>query len=191
MKKVALGPKIVVYPTPAFVVTTYDSVGKPNAMTVAWGSICCSEPPCIGVSMRKATYTYKNMIEKRAFVVNIASERYVKEVDFFGIVTGKRVDKFEATGLTPVKSEIVDAPYIQEFPFCLACKLLHTFELGLHTLFVGEIIDVMADEAVLNEDKTIEIEKVKPLIYAPEIKRYYGIGSMLGDGFAIGKGLKR
>jgi len=98
------------------------------------------------ISLRKATYSYGNIVERKAFTVNIPSEKYVKEADYFGTVSGRDVDKFKESGLTSVKSELVDAPYIQEFPLVLECKLIRTIEIGLHTQFIGEIMDVKADE---------------------------------------------
>lgn len=181
------GSRPVVYPAPVFVIGTYDNTGKANAMTVAWGGICCSQPACIGISLRKATYTYNNIMEARAFTVNIPSERYVKEADYLGIYSGRRHDKFTETGLTPVKGTVVNAPYIDEFPFILECSLLKTIELGLHTLFIGEIRDIKADESVITEGGLIDIEKVKPIVYAPELRGYFQIGGFLGRSFSIGK----
>ena len=186
MKK-SVGAKTILYPTPSVVVGTYDKAGRANVMTAAWAGICCSDPPCIGVSLRKATYTYGNIVERKAFTINIAQESYVKEVDYFGIVSGRKVDKFAATGLTPIKSDLVDAPYVAEFPFALECELIHTFEIGLHTQFIGRIIDIKADESVLNERGVPDIEKVRPLVFAPDIRRYYGLGAVLGEAFSIGK----
>ncbi|WP_342304342.1 flavin reductase family protein [Methanolobus sp. ZRKC5] len=184
MKK-SIGAKSLAYPTPAWVVGSYDMFGNANAMTAAWGGICCSEPPCISVSMRKATYTYTNIMEKEAFTINIPSEKYVKETDYFGMASGKDVDKFEKMGLTAVKSDLVYAPYIEEFPIVLECKLVQSFELGLHTQFIGEIVDIKADESVLNEKGNPEIQKIKPIIYSPE-RNYYGVGKLLGKAFSIG-----
>jgi len=186
MKK-SLGAKTILYPTPVLVIGTYDKSGKPNVMTAAWGGICCSSPPCVAVSLRKATYTYGNIMEQKAFTINIPSENYIKEADYFGIVSGKKKDKFSATGLTPVKSDIVHAPYVKEFPFILECKLLHTFEIGLHTQFIGEIMDIKADEAVLGENGLPNIEKIKPFMFVPDSGTYYGIGEYLGKAFSIGK----
>ncbi len=145
MKK-SLGAKTILYPTPVIIVGTYDDEGKPNAMTVAWGGICCSVPPCVAVSLRKATYSHGNIVKRQAFTVSVPSERHVKEADYFGIASGRNEDKFAVTRLTPVRSDLVDAPYVEEFPLVLECRLAHTFELGLHTQFVGEILDVKADE---------------------------------------------
>jgi len=125
MKK-SIGAKTIVYPTPVFIVGTYDKDGKPNVMNAAWAGICCSSPPCLAISLRKATYTYGNIVEQGAFTVSIPSQDFVREADYFGIASGRTEDKFFAAGLTPVKSELVNAPYVKEFPLILECKLLHT-----------------------------------------------------------------
>ncbi|MCE5194897.1 MAG: flavin reductase family protein [Nitrospiraceae bacterium] len=189
MKK-SFGPKTLIYPTPVWVIGTYDKEGKPNVMTIAWGGICCSKPPCVAVSMRKATYTHGNIMERKAFTVNVPSEAYVKEADYFGIVSGRDTDKFSATGLTPLKSEVVDAPYVKEFPMVLECKVINVVEIGMHTQFIGEIVDVKADEAVLNEKGLPDIEKVKPILFAPETRAYQKVGSYIGEAFSIGRTLK-
>lgn len=186
MKK-SLGAKSIVYPTPVFVVGTYDERGKPNVMTAAWGGICCSSPPCVAVALRKATHTYSNIVERKAFTINIPSERFVKEVDYFGVASGRDEDKFSKTGLTPIKSELVDAPYILEFPFLLECTLLHSIEIGLHTQFIGKILDVKVETSILNDEGTTDIEKLRPMLYAPESRTYHGVGSVLGRAFSIGK----
>jgi flavin reductase (DIM6/NTAB) family NADH-FMN oxidoreductase RutF len=168
-------------------VGTYDKEGKPNVMTAAWGGICCSKPPCICISLRKATYTYGNIMDRKAFTVNVPSETHAKEADYFGMVSGKDVDKFAASGLTASKSKIVDAPCVKEFPLVLECKVIHTHEIGLHTQFVGEIMDVKADESVFEETGFPSIERVKPLVYCPEVGQYYGIGDYIGQAYSIGK----
>ena len=186
MKK-SFGPKTLIFPTPVWIVCTYDQAGKPNAMTIAWGGICCSQPPCIAVSLRKATYTHGSIVMRKAFTINVPSSSHVVEADYFGLVSGSRVDKFSATGLTPVKSDLVDAPYIKEFPLVLECKLLHTVEIGLHTQFIGEIMDVKADEEVLGAKGLPDIEKIRPLIFSPEMRSYHTVGELLGEAFSIGK----
>lgn len=186
MKK-SIGVSTIVFPTPVFIVGTYDKDAKPNAMTVAWGGICCSDPACVSIALREATYTYANILDKKAFTVNIPSEKYIKEVDYFGIVSGRTENKFTSTGLTPLKSEIVDAPYIKEFPLVLECTLLHAVKIGLHTVFVGQIKDVKADEEVLTKEGVPDIEKIKPISFNPANRTYNGIGKCLGSAFSIGK----
>jgi flavin reductase (DIM6/NTAB) family NADH-FMN oxidoreductase RutF len=188
MKK-SLGAKTLVYPTPVFVVGTYDKAGKPNVMTASWAGVCCSRPPCLAVSLRKATYTYENIVGRKAFTISIPSERHLKQADFFGLVSGRAVDKFARAKLTPVRSELVDAPYVMEFPLVLECRLVHTFELGLHTQFVGEILDVKADQEVTDGQGMVDIKKVMPFAFAPDTQAYYGIGDFLGQAFSVGEGL--
>jgi flavin reductase (DIM6/NTAB) family NADH-FMN oxidoreductase RutF len=186
MKK-SIGAKTVVYPTPVFIVGTYDKEGRPNVMNAAWGGICCSSPPAVMVALRKATYTYGNIVAQKAFTVSIPSRDYVEEADYFGIASGRDEDKFFATGLTPVKSPLVNAPYVDEFPFALECRLIHTLEIGLHTAFIGEILDIKAEEEVLGKDGITEIEKVRPILFDPGNRRYFATGGFLGDAFSIGK----
>ena len=186
MKK-SLGAKTLIVPTPVWCVGSYDKDGKPNVMTIAWGGICCSKPPCVTISLRKATYTYGNIMERQAYTLSVPSERHVKDADYFGLTSGRSVDKFKETGLTPVKSDLVDAPYVKEFPLILECKVIHHFEIGLHTQFVGEILDVKIDESMLNADRKPDIEKIRPLVFSPEVRKYHGIGEYIGDAFKIGK----
>ncbi|MGD8371049.1 MAG: flavin reductase family protein [Syntrophobacterales bacterium] len=190
MKK-SLGAKTIIYPTPVFVVGTYDKDGKPNVMTAAWGGICCSRPPCIAVSLRQATYSYGNIVAQEAFTISLPSKDYVKEADYFGMASGRDEDKFATAGLTPVKSDLVNAPYVKEFPLVVECRLLHTFELGLHTQFVGEILDIKVDEALLGKGGIPDLEKVKPIWFAPENRAYHGTGEYLGKAFSIGTEIKR
>jgi flavin reductase (DIM6/NTAB) family NADH-FMN oxidoreductase RutF len=186
MKK-SLGAKTIIYPTPVWVIGTYDKENKPNVATIAWGGMCCSQPPCVAISLRKATYTHGNIVEKKAFTVNVPSEKYVNEAHYFGTVSGRNVDKFGESGLTSVKSDLVDAPYIREFPLVLECKLIHTIEIGLHTQFIGEIMDVKADELILTENQLPDIEKIRPILFAPDGSGYYGIGKSLGEILSIRK----
>lgn len=186
MKK-SFGPNTYLPTTPVFLVGTYDRDGKPNMMTAAWGGICCSKPPCVSVSLREATYSYSAIMERKAFTIGVPSAAQVKEADYVGIVSGRKKDKFAETGLTPVKGDIVDAPYAAELPFVLECRLIESLKLGLHTLFVGEIMDVKAEESVLGEDGLPDVTKIQPFVYDPMRKNYIGLGEFLGKGFSVGK----
>jgi flavin reductase (DIM6/NTAB) family NADH-FMN oxidoreductase RutF len=190
MKK-SLGADTLIYPTPTWVVGTYDKEGKPNLMTIAWGGICCSQPPCLAISLRKATYSYGNIVGRKAFTVSVPAAEQVEMADYIGLVSGRGVDKFKVCNLTPVRSEVVDAPYPQEFPMVLECRLLHTLEIGLHTQFVGEIIDVKVEESTLGPDGHPMIEKVQPIIFSPRDRMYHRIGGVLGKAFEAGRGLMK
>ena len=185
MKK-SLGAKTLIYPTPVFVVGTYDKEGKPNVMTASWGGICCSQPPCVAVSLRKATYTHGNILARKAFTISIPSEDHVQQADYFGLVSGRTVDKFATTKLTPVRGEHVDAPYVKEFSLIVECRLAHVVELGLHTQFVGEVVDVKAEDSVMAKGGLLDITKIKPLVFTPDTQAYYGIGNFVGQAFSAG-----
>ncbi len=188
MKK-SLGPKTLIYPTPVWLVGTYDEKNMANVATVAWGGVCSSQPPAVAVSLRKTRHTYDNILRRGAFTVNVPSAHQVKIVDYCGIYSGKTLDKFDAAKITAVKAEHVDAPYVAEFPMILECALIAHHDIGIHTHFIGEILDVKVDEAMLGEDGLPDMEKMKPLIYAPEKRAYYGVGEYLGEAFHIGKKL--
>jgi flavin reductase (DIM6/NTAB) family NADH-FMN oxidoreductase RutF len=186
MKK-SLGAATLAQPTPTWAVGSYDEDGKPNAMIAAWGGICCSQPPCVTVSVRPGRHTYAGIMRHKAFTVSVCPEWLAAEADFLGIVSGRKVDKFAATGLTPVRSELVDAPYIDEFPLVVECAMIHSYELGAHVMLVGEIKDVKCDDDKLLEEKYPDLTKVLPLIYSPGAGTYHGVGPALAKGFSVGK----
>jgi len=187
MKK-SIGAKTIIHPLPVLIVGTYNPNGQPNIMAVSWGGICCSQPPCIAISIREVTQTYQNIVDKKCFTVNIPSEKHVVEADYAGIASGRDENKFEKAGLTAIKSEIIDAPYVDEFPYFLECKLMLTTNIGLHTQFIGEILDLKADGDVLNDKGKPDIKKVRPIIYGSfSNSTYFGIGEEIGEAFSIGK----
>lgn len=185
--KISIGSKTLLYPTPVLLVGTYDEHDKANLMVAAWGGICSSKPVCINVSLRAATYSHRAIIARKAFTLGIPSESQVKEADYMGIATGEKVDKFAEAGWSAVKSDMVDAPYAAEIPFVMECKLIKTVELGLHTMFIGEVMDVKVEKQILGEDGQPDIKKLNPLAFAPDNRKYYSIGDFVGDAFSIGK----
>lgn len=185
--KQSLGAKTLAQPTPVWVVGSYDATGRANVMTVAWGGICCSSPPCLTVSIRKERHSYPAVLARRAFTVSVPGERHAAEADYMGMVSGSVVDKFAATGLTPVRSELVDAPYVAEFPLVIECKLLQTVDLGAHTQCIGEIMDVKADAEILGPDGHIDLARLAPLVFAPGASQYFGVGAVVGQAFSLGR----
>ncbi len=190
MKK-SLGAVTVVVPTPVWIVCSYDTNGRPNGMAVAWGGVCCSEPPSVTVSLRKATYSYGCLTSRKAYTVNVLPEEYLAQADYFGIVSGRDRDKFSDTGLTPIKSDLVDAPFIGEAALVLECRVAHTFDIGLHTLFIGEIADAKIEESMLDDKGKPDIARIKPVVYTPTRRSYHGIGKYLGRAYTIGRSFKK
>jgi len=190
MKK-SIGVNTLAYPNPVWCVGSYDAEGKPNVMTIAWGGICCSKPVAVTISLRKATYTYGSIKARGAYTISVPSAKFVAEADYFGIASGKNTDKFRDTGLTPVRSDKVDAPYVGEFPLNLECIVIHTLEIGLHTQFIGEIVGIKADEDILNNKDIPLMEKVAPFVYGNGLHEYWSLGETIGHGFDIGRKFKK
>lgn len=184
MKK-SHGPKTLAYPLPAWLVGSYDENGAPNIMTAAWGGILASDPPVIGVSIRPGRATFDGITRTKSFTVSFPSAALAVETDFAGIVSGRQHDKFKEASLTPVKSSLVNAPYVAECPVIAECRLIKTLELGSHVLFAGQILDVKAEEGLETEDGNLDVAKIAPLVFTET--GYYRVGDFLGLPFSIGK----
>jgi len=190
-KKIALKPATVLHPHPVLLVGTYGADGKPNLMNAAWGGICCSDPPCVAVSLREATLTYHNILHSQAFSVGIPSRKHLEAADYVGIVSGHDHDKFRDTGFTPLKSGKVNAPIAAELPFTLECRLFQHHKLGLHTIFIGEVVGIQADEDVLGPDGWPDIEKTQAIMWGGiGNNHYFAVGEKLGKAFSVGKNLR-
>jgi len=191
MKKISIGPRTLLYPHPDLIIGTYGPGDRPDAMAAAWGGICSSDPPSVAVSVQRDRQTYENLFKHREFTISIPSVDHVKEADYFGIVSGHDTDKFADTGLTPVKGECVSAPYVGEFPVVLECRLLQTVDIGMHTQFIGEILDVKVSESVLGPDGKPDIKKIQPFAYDSMRREYYGFGSVIEKAFSAGLEFRR
>lgn len=180
--KQSLGAKTLAVPTPVWLIGTYDESEKPNLMTAAWGGICCSRPPCVQVSLRAATYSHGNIKRRRAFTVNIPGDELWREADYLGIASGRDTNKIADVGFTVTRSGLVDAPIVDQSDLVIECKLKETVELGLHTMYVGEIVDVKADVSVLSDGK-LDITKLKPIIFNPGDSGYFSVGEKISNAF--------
>ena len=188
--KRSLGSLPLLYPLPALLVATYDVDGKPNVMNAAWGGICSSDPLSLTVSVRPERWTHDALLARKAFTVCIATESMAVAADYVGIASGRRCDKFPIAGFTPVRAEKIDAPYIAECPVVLECSLSQTVRLGVHTMMIGAILDVKADEDCLDASGGFpDIFKVAPLIFDSGSRCYYSIGQRVGSAFSMGKTL--
>jgi flavin reductase (DIM6/NTAB) family NADH-FMN oxidoreductase RutF len=189
--KRSFGPRTIAYPLPVFVVGTYDSAGKPDAMVAAWAGICSSDPPSIAISIRPSRHTYKNLMETMEFTISIPSTSYMAQADYFGIESGENTDKFAVCGLTPVRADHVNAPYVGEFPVVLECRVIRTFDLGTHPQFVGQILDVRIDESALDTEGRPDLSKINPLIFDVTRSEYYTAGRVIGKAFSAGRKYKK
>ncbi|MCC8145950.1 MAG: flavin reductase family protein [Bacteroidales bacterium] len=189
VSKKDIGAMSTLFPAPILVVGSYNADGTPNIMTVSFAGIISMQPPTLYVSLRKATLTYENVVREGAFTVNVPNDKYIKETDFIGLNSGKKVRKFDVTGLIPVKSEIINAPYVHEFPVIYECRVTQSLEIGSHTQFIAEILNIKANENILDEKGKPDIEKISPIMMgsSQNTNFYYGLGEELEKGFVFKK----
>lgn len=183
----SLGARALPVLTPLYLVGSYDRNNQPNIMAAAWGGVCASQPPCMAVSLRKATWSHDALLERKAFTLNLPSRSLLPHADYAGIVSGRDVPKFETLGLTPLAADHVDAPYIKECPVVLELTLRETHTIGSHTQFVGEIMDVKVAAHCLAPDNSIRMDCLDLVLYAPMSKEYWGGCSFAAKAFSVGK----
>ncbi len=181
------GAKPYTYPQPVFIIATYNVDGVANAMNAAWGGI--SESTQITMCLDENHKTVENILSRGAFTVSMADAAHVVECDYVGIVSANDVpDKLERAGFHTTRSEFVDAPIIDELPMALECKLVSYSETDCR--LVGEIINVSADEKVLDENGRIDPAKFEPITFDPVNNAYLKLGEKVGDAFRDGLKLK-
>jgi flavin reductase (DIM6/NTAB) family NADH-FMN oxidoreductase RutF len=181
------GAKPICYPQPVFILGTYDENGVPNAMNAAWGGISDDEE--ISLCISAGHKTMANILLKKAFTVSMATAEYVVACDYVGIVSGnKEPDKFEKAGFHATKSEFVDAPLIDELPMAMECELI-SYDPETCRL-VGKIVNVSADESVLNKRGKVDPMKLRPITFDPMNNAYLVLGEKVGNAFQDGKMMK-
>ena len=175
------------YPMPVYIIGTYNADGTPNAMNAAWGGI--SEEKEISICVDSGHKTTENILARKAFTVSMATAKYVTACDYVGVVSGsKEPDKFAKAGFHATKSEFVDAPLIDELPMAVECKLASYDPESCR--LVGEIVNVSADESVLNGDGKVDPAKLQPITYDPMNHHYLALGEKVGHAFKDGLALK-
>ena len=179
------GSKPYLYPQLVMIIGTYDENGNPNAMNAAWGGMADYNKVMVCMSNHKTT---ENIAINKEFTISIADDKHVIESDYVGIVSLKdEPNKMDKSKFTTSKAKHVNAPIINELPFCLECRLIKIVE---EDLYIAEIINVNADESILNEKGQISLEKFTPINYDPSTHGYYKVSGRVGNAFSDGKKLK-
>lgn len=185
MKK-DLGIVDAIYPMPVLMVAAYDKNGKVNVMNAAWGQIADDDKVIIFIGEGKKTWL--NILASKAFTVALADEKHMDVADFFGIASGNKIDdKFERTGCHAVRSDKVNAPIIEEFPVVMECELLEHLKDEYVSAIVGRIVNVKADEEVLDEKGRVDVTKTRALIFDQFRSGYYVTGEKVGQAWNAGK----
>ena len=179
-------PGNMLNPVPAVMVSVADREGRPNIITVAWAGTVCTNPPMVSISVRPSRYSYDIIRETGEFVINLTTEKLTRACDYCGVVSGRDVDKFAKTGLTPMAVEGVRAPAIAESPVNIACRVKETRALGSHTMFIAEVVGVTADDAFMDETSRFHINDTGLIMYSHG--EYFGMGRRLGKfGYSVQK----
>ncbi|MBQ6907659.1 MAG: flavin reductase [Clostridia bacterium] len=186
MKK-NLGAKTFMYPMPVLIIGSYDENNIPDAMNVAWGGI--SGENQISICISEGHKTTKNILLKGEFTVSIADVQNVIAADYVGIESAnKETDKIKKAGWHAAKSEFVDAPVFDELPMALECSLIsYNKESGI---LVGKIVNICADDKILDSDGKIDLSKFNPITFDPANHKYLKIGEDVGNAFKDGMKLK-
>ena len=180
------GAKTWLYPMPVLIVGTYDEKGNPNAMNAAWGGVYDTNQ--IMVCLADEHKTTENIKKTEAFTVSFATVKYVAPCDYVGIASANdEPNKFQKAGFHAIKSEYVNAPIIAELPMTVECRLLKFNEDGI---CIGEIVNVSAEESVLDENGKIDAKKLEPIIYDSASHSYWSFGEIVGKAFSDGKKIK-
>jgi Conserved protein/domain typically associated with flavoprotein oxygenases, DIM6/NTAB family len=177
-KKIIEHLKVSPLPEPVVLVTAKAADKEPNIITVAWTGFMSFKPPTVYIAIHPLRHTNELIRESMEYVINVPSESMVEMVDRIGITSGKKMNKFETYGLTPVPASVVGAPLIQECMVNIECKVKDIQNYGSHDIFVGEIAAVHIDEEAIREDGRPDLDKIRP--YSFPLGEYRGMGGYLG-----------
>lgn len=184
--KLVWKPGTMLFPLPVVMVTSLGENQRPNICTVAWTGTVCTNPPMVSISLRKETYSHCLICASGEFVINVPSVKQIRATDYCGVVSGRDVDKFAATGLTPAPASQVKAPLILECPLHLECKIRQRLELGSHTLFIAEVAAVQVSADLMTDSGRLALEKAGLAAFVHG--GYYALGKKLGFfGYSVQK----
>lgn len=177
-----------IFPMPVLLISTFNEDGSVDVMNAAWGTML--ERDMIALNLTETHKTVQNIKARKGFVIHIADAKHVVEADFFGVVSGnKDPEKFAKSGMTYTKSEIVDAPIINELPIAIECEFVEyqSDETGLGV--IGKVVRTSVEEDILKDDK-VDIDALDAIAFDPYTHGYYKVGGRVGEAFKDGLKLK-
>ena len=180
-----LSPGALLAPVPPALVTVGD-FDNANIITIGWTGILASQPPKTYISVRPSRFSYEILKKHKEFVINLPSVAQARQVDYAGIYTGKKVDKWEKCGFTKQRSEHVDTPTVAECPIALECRITDILPMGSHDVFMADILGVSCHEDIIDKDGKMRFERADLLAYSHG--EYYSLGEIVGRfGFSTDK----
>lgn len=178
-----------IFPMPVLMVATYNDDGSVDVMNAAWGMML--ERNYVVLNLTETHKTVQNIKKRKGFTVSIADAKHVVEADYFGVVSANNTpDKFANSGLTVSKSNIVDAPIVNEFPICLECEFVEYQDAEYGCGVIGKVVNVSAEDNVINGD-VVDIDKVQAIAFDPYTHGYYKVTERVGEAFKDGLKLKK
>ncbi len=179
-------PGNMLYPVPAVMVTCERPGEKPNIITIAWAGTVCSDPAMVSVSIRRERYSHAVIQETGEFVINLTTAALAKAADFCGVRSGRDIDKFKETGLTPCPSKEVQCPGIAESPVNIECRVTEIKSLGSHDLFLADVLNVGVDVSLLDSAGSLQLGRSGLVAYSHG--GYFELGRQLGSfGYSVRK----
>lgn len=189
MKK-DLGVQPWLYPMPTYMIGTYNEDDTVDVMMMAWGGIC--DTKMVALNLEADHKTVANLRARGAFTLAVPGTDTLAESDFLGIASSNKMpDKFQRTGLHAVKSDKVDAPVIQEYPLTLECRVVEFQDQPYGLRVLGEIVNVLADEAVLDEKGRVDAAQLHAFAFDQMRNGYYALGEQVGKAWNAGAGLMK
>ena len=177
MSKLQWKGSTLLAPVPAALVSC-GTLEKPNALTIAWTGITCSDPPMTYISVRPERYSYDIIKKSGEFVINLTSGAMARATDLCGVRSGREMDKLAATGLTVEPAKEIAAPVIAQSPLALECRVKQIIPLGSHDLFLAQVVACDVDESLLDESGKLCLDKAKLIVYSHG--EYLALGKKLG-----------
>lgn len=174
--KIARSPSTALYPVPVVLVSC--GIEQPNLITLAWAGTVCSEPPAVAIGVRPSRFSHGLIAASGEFVVNLPRASQVAVVDYCGQVSGRDRDKWADCELTQVPAKEVRTRLVAECPVALECRVIHRLSLGTHDLFIGQVVAVQVEETALNQNGTLDYDRLDPLAYVGG--NYWQLGAPLG-----------
>ena len=180
---------VITSPVPPTLVTcAYE--GVKNVFTVAWTGILCTQPPVTYISVRPERYSYELISKSGEFVINLATKELVREVDLCGVKSGRKVDKFELTGMTTQPADKVSAPIIEQSPVNIECRVREIVKLGTHDMFIADIVALDIANELIDDNGRLALENAGLLAYSHG--EYFELGKRLGSfGYSVRKKKKK
>lgn len=186
--KIQIKTTEAIFPMPVLLISTFNEDGSVDVMNAAWGTML--ERDKVALNLTETHKTVENIKARKGFVIHIADAKHVAQADYFGVVSGyKEPDKFAKSGMTFTKSELIDAPIINEFPIAIECEFIEYQSDDTGMGVIGKVLRTSVEEANMKDGK-VDIDSLEAIAFDPYTHGYYKVGGRVGNAFSDGLKLK-